>query len=392
MRRLIATYNEVMGTKMRRIVEAAGGILYRISPGASTSGEGDDAQGGRTRGQRATPPTNNAAPTSATTGLILDHIEVCIVHRPKYDDWSWPKGKLELNESHRHAAVREISEETGVPVALGPYLGEVEYPLAEEGRKSRRSKDRTVDTKHILYWMATPICSDDAEHLLDALGPVQRADVGEIDEITWVDVHHARKLLTHSTDKDVLALFVDRIEEGAAEATPLLIVRHGKAESRKTWKGTDANRPITPRGAAAAYALNRELACYNPTRLATSPWLRCQETIQMLSWQTNRRMIHIDELTEDAFAEHPDAAWDAFLAEINATIASGETEAICMHRPVIGGMFKHLRAMCASKMLSKRLIAKSPYMPTGTAIALFVAAGADGPTIIDIQKVAPLVY
>ena len=87
----------------------------------------------------------------------FDTLEVCIVHRPKYDDWSWPKGKLELNETHRHAAVREVGEETGVPVALGPFLGEIEYPLAEEGKKTRRSKDRTVDTKHILFWMARPI-------------------------------------------------------------------------------------------------------------------------------------------------------------------------------------------------------------------------------------------
>ena len=66
----------------RRIVEAAGGILYRTREGAP---DGD--------------------------------IEVCVVHRPKYDDWSWPKGKLELNESHRHAAVREIGASTFRPSA-----------------------------------------------------------------------------------------------------------------------------------------------------------------------------------------------------------------------------------------------------------------------------------
>ncbi|OZG61922.1 DNA mismatch repair protein MutT [Bifidobacterium lemurum] len=372
---------------MRRIVEAAGGILYRLRPESPESEHASGADGPRSDGRSVT-----GMATATDTKRILERIEVCVVHRPKYDDWSWPKGKLELNESHRHAAVREISEETGVPVALGPYLGEVEYPLDQEGRKSRRSKDRTADTKHILYWMATPVSAEDAERMRDALGPVQRADVGEIDDIVWVSVTKARKMLTHSTDRDVLALFVDRIEEGAAHAVPVLLVRHGKAEARKTWKGTDANRPITPRGAAASYALNRELACYNPTRLATSPWLRCQQTLQGLSWQINRPMIHLDTLTEDAYAENPKAAWDTLLAEIELAFASGQTDAICMHRPVIGGMFKYLRAMCASTMLEKRLISKSPYMPTGTAVALFVAGGPGGPTIIDIQKVAPLVY
>mgnify|MGYP000006916472 FL=1 len=424
-----------MGSNVRHIVEAAGGILYRIidedgsddagsaaSPANVPSDYPDispnaDAGASEGIGESSRPEEPTAADGTAADGTknddaaagkhsrkskhhrppvdqpdILDRIEVCIVHRPKYDDWSWPKGKLELNESHRHAAVREIGEETGLSVQLGPYLGEVEYPLSEEGRKTRRSTDRSLDTKHILYWMAQPISPTDAEHLIDAFGPVHRADVGEIDDIIWVSVIEARKILSHSTDKDILALFVDRLQEGAAEAQNILIVRHAKAEARKTWKGTDANRPITPRGAAAAYALNRELACYNPTRLATSPWIRCQETLHVLSWQTDRPMHHLDALTEDAFAENPDRAWQCFLEEIRHTLAGRKTTAICMHRPVIGGIFEHLRDLCASGALTKRLIAKSPYMPTATAVALFVVDSPQGPRIIDIQKVAPLVY
>ena len=56
-----------------------------------------------------------------------------------------------------------------------------------------------------------------------------------------------------------------------------------------------------------------------------------------------------------------------------------------MHRPVIGGMFDHLRGMCSRKQLAKQLIAKSPYMPTGTAIAMFIIDTPQGPNIIDIQ-------
>ena len=211
-----------MSEKMRRIVEAAGGIVWRWKAGSDIAND-------------------PAIASSKSAQEQLDSIEVCIVHRPKYDDWSWPKGKLEQNETHRHAAVREIGEETGSPVKLGPYLCEVEYPLSEEGKKTRHSHDCTADTKHTLYWMAQPISADDAEHLLDAFGPVHRADVGEINDIVWVSVREARKILSHSTDKDTLAVFVDRVQEGAATAQNLLIVRHAKAESRKSWKGTDAN-------------------------------------------------------------------------------------------------------------------------------------------------------
>ncbi|KFI47992.1 NUDIX hydrolase [Bifidobacterium biavatii] len=391
---------------MRRIVEAAGGILYRIVPDPEQTSErradGDindvtapDAAE-LALAETAEPTNSDPAAAAATASNIaediVDRVEVCIVHRPKYDDWSWPKGKLEINESHRHAAVREIGEETGMSVALGPYLGDIEYPLAEEGSKTRHSKDRTVDMKHIEYWMATPIDATDAEELIDALGPIHRADIGEIDDILWVSVTEARKILTHSTDKDLLALFVDRLQEGAADAQNVIIVRHAKAESRKTWDGTDENRPITPRGAAAAYALNRELACYNPTRLATSPWMRCRETLHVFSWQTNRPMTHLDPLTEDAFADDPTRAWNCFRDEIDHALRHRETVAICMHRPVIGGIFDHLRKLCVAKSLTKRLIAKSPYMPTGTAVALFVVSSPEGPRIIDIQKVSPRVY
>lgn len=70
-------------------------------------------------------------------------------------------------------------------------------------------------------------------------------------------------------------------------------------------------------------------------------------------------MEHIDALTEDAFAEHPTIAWLAFLKQIQLTLETRETTAICMHRPVIGGMFDHLRGLCARKALSKQLIAKN---------------------------------
>ena len=398
---------------MRRIVEAAGGILYRwkddaeptraSSPSVKSNIATDgtiianttDSDGETTAAPGASDAASTPDPAQADSSHSGQRTQPHrTVHRASPEI-----RRLELAERQGRperiapaCAVREIGEESGLSVELGPYLGDIEYPLSEEGSKQRHTKDRSADTKHIQFWMATPISAIDNLRRTHAFGPVHRADIGEIDEVLWLTPAEARKKLSHSTDKDILALFVDRVQEDALDAVPVIIVRHGKAEARKLWKGSDANRPITPRGAAAAYALNRELACFNPTRLATSPWVRCQETLEMFAWQTGRDMVHLDPLTEDAYAAAPDTAWECLLSEIEFALERRQPIAICMHRPVIGGMFGHLRSMCVAPSLSKRLIAKTPFMPTGTAVALFVTPTPHGPKIIDIQKVQPLVY
>ncbi|WEV73827.1 NUDIX hydrolase [Bifidobacterium sp. ESL0798] len=467
--------------KPSHVVESAGGIPYRwvaagkarnLDERAEKAGEFAEARASRStskrKRQRRKPPLSEA---EIHFRAIITQLEVCLVHRPKYDDWSWPKGKLEEHESSRHAAIREMEEETGVPVALGPSIGEVEYPLNAEGKKSKHaktgSKTGAIYTKHVVYWMAHPIAPETAKSRQRAVGTIKHAKTSEIDEVRWLAIPQARKLLSHPLDRDILDQFVDRIQEGALKAQKLIIVRHSKAVARKKWNGTDADRPIIPRGAAASFALDQELGCYAPQKLASSPWLRCMETLEPYAWHTGLEITPLPALTEDAFAADPDAAWqcvadviDDLSTDTDATAAANRavragtkavvrisdnadpagkpddnakgnkhsensdtinkgdavngqtpneaetttsedestpkqysrTTAICMHRPVIGGIFEHLRLMCASKSLGKQLIAKSPYMPTGNAVALFIVKDAEGPRIIDIQRMAPVVY
>ena len=106
-------------------------------------------------------------------------IEVALVHRPRYDDWSLPKGKLEAGESFEEAAVREVEEETGFRCGLERELGQAMYPDAK-GR-----------AKTVRYWLMTPLHGDFAPN-------------GEVDELEWMSVDQARNRLSYDFDRELM--------------------------------------------------------------------------------------------------------------------------------------------------------------------------------------------
>lgn len=123
----------------------------------------------------------------AAGGLIFrglgDEIELVIVHRPRYDDWTFPKGKAEEGESDEQTAMREVLEETGFTCELGEELPSVTY---------RDHKDRS---KIVRYWVMTV-----------AKGTFEPND--EVDELEWVGPTAAGERLTYDHDVDVLSAFV----------------------------------------------------------------------------------------------------------------------------------------------------------------------------------------
>ena len=120
-----------------------------------------------------------------TAKKILPHgdLEVLVIHRPRYDDWSLPKGKAEASESDEETALREVTEETGMVCRLGPDLGEVHYG------------DRFDRPKVVRYWAMEPV-----EDLGFTAGD-------EVDERRWMTVAAARDLLTYPRDVRVLDHF-----------------------------------------------------------------------------------------------------------------------------------------------------------------------------------------
>ena len=387
-----------MSVVTTRYVEAAGGIIYRKRNTIDSSNTSDLKK------------TSNQAST-----ISDDDFELCLVYRPKYDDWSWPKGKNEDNESHRHTAVREVGEETGYAVTLGPHIAQIEYPLENEGKKSisksgaknnSQNNNKTEVVKRIHYWMMREIDENAAMRRLPAFGPIKPAKPTEIGNVIWLTPSKARKKLTHDSDRKVLDAFLEKLHDGQTEYKTLILVRHGKAESRKSWQGSEATRPITPLGSAASYALGRELACYAPNRIVSSPWKRCVETVATFAHDSSLPIEQIAELTEDHHENKPKSTLSVLISEIqnldcnvkNTQNAQNTEENInnstvmCLHRPIIGTFFDYLRGITKPRAHKRILSQKSPYMPTGSAIVLHISNTSKGARIIDIEKVLPIVY
>jgi 8-oxo-(d)GTP phosphatase len=179
-----------------------------------------------------------------------DGPELALVHRPRYDDWSLPKGKLDAGETLPFTAAREVEEETGHRCRLGARLGDVRY-RAQEGAKLVR------------YWAAEA-------------GTGTFVPGSETDELRWLDPDAAADLLSYAHDRAVLRRFA----EVAPPRAVVLLVRHAKAGSRQQWAGEDGLRPLSGSGLEQARHLAELLALFGPDRLASAPPLRCRQTLQ----------------------------------------------------------------------------------------------------------------
>lgn len=201
--------------------------------------------------------------------LKNDKLQVLVVHRPCYDDWSFPKGKAEPGESMVLTAIREVAEETGRQIVLGRYLGKARRRLVS-GRKKRT-----------LYWAAQVLPeAGPGEGLRAAVKPASKR---EIDKVRWWKVKKAARKLTHADDKRLLARLVDWYESGQLQVRSLVLVRHAKAVSRATWGygiNSEITRPLVMgRGQAQARDVAALLSAYGVGELVSSPWKRCVDTL-----------------------------------------------------------------------------------------------------------------
>ena len=226
--------------------------------------------------------------------------QVLLVHRPKYDDWSFPKGKVDPHEPVRTAAVREVLEETGVHIRLGP-------PLADQSYLFGPSRDRT---KVVHYWVGRARGEDDVRTY---------APNAEIDEVRWVDVEAARALLTYPRDRVTLTEALPF----ARKTQPLVVVRHAQARNRETWKGNDRERTLTKYGERQSDRLPPVLEAYGIERLVSSSSRRCWTTLVPYGVAADLKIEVTDDLSEE------DATDTLIDEEVDWLVDLREAVAVC---------------------------------------------------------------
>lgn len=238
-------------------------------------------------------------------------VVIALVHRPRYDDWSLPKGKAEPGELAPVTAARETVEETGFPAAIGRSLTTVSY------RTSAGPKIVQYFTGRCLDGEFTPN--------------------KEVDRLEWLAPARAAELMTYEFDRAVLGTF--GLEDPALPG--ILLVRHARAGSRDAWDGPDSDRPLDGKGRRQAAALVPVLGAFGPTSVHSAPVERCWSTVSPTARALSVPVIAQPALTEDAYRDDPAGSRRA-VVDLVTSAEPGTSVVVCSQGGVIPGVIKSL--------------------------------------------------
>ena len=313
-------------------------------------------------------PTDVVLAAGALVWRVRDgELQILAVHRPRYDDWSWPKGKLDPGETLPACAVREVAEETGQVIELGQPLPTLRYPIA--GGK----------VKIVRYWAARAISSEAPAVI--AREAVKEASKHEIDSVRWLTVEEARHLITFHDDLRPLERLIDEYEAGRLRSRVLILTRHARAKRRKAWDGKDIDRPLTKAGMARARALVGLFAAFGTSKVSSSPALRCRQTLEPYAQAAGLPIRTIASFTEPAHAGHPEATARAF----RALLGKKRDRVVSAHRPTLPTIVKVLREHTTSKTRGA-LPRTMPYLPAGGVLIAHVVDHEGKPLVIAVES------
>ena len=237
-------------------------------------------------------------------------VEVLLVHRPRYDDWSLPKGKLEEGEALISCAYREVLEETGLSVKLGPYVGSVEYFVPD-------------GLKHVAYWSASLIEDNSSFHPND-----------EVDRIIWLDLESAVLKATRDSDRSIL----ERFGVTPYDSSALIMLRHGKALERAEWQGEDEDRPLQLVGQLQAKRMLSLYQVFGLEEIHTSDAVRCLDTVAQMAKSLQLTPVITNAVSEYTYKKSKEKAID-YAKEL---IKRNKQVILCSHNPVLPRMMEKL--------------------------------------------------
>ena len=235
-------------------------------------------------------------------------LQVLLIHRDRYDDWSLPKGKRETASCCRDRRPRDPGGDRG-GVPPGPTAPSVRYKVSK-------------GPKAVHYWRS------------EVVSQRPRRPDDEVSAVKWLPVEAALEKLTYPDERAVI--------EAAVAAPPtnaLLIVRHAKAMQRKHWSGEDQKRSLSGRGRGQAKRLVDVLAAFGVERLVSSAAARCKKTLGPYAKASKLTIETYDQLTEESAAKNPKA-----VRKLMAELLKGLDcpTAVCGHRPVLPEMYAGL--------------------------------------------------
>jgi 8-oxo-dGTP diphosphatase len=252
-------------------------------------------------------------PIRAAGGVLWDThdgvVKVALIRRPRYDDWSFPKGKLTPGEHVLVGALREVEEETGHTAAIGRPLGDIQY-----------LKDGSP--KVVSYWALRSTGGEFAPN-------------AEVDELIWLRPPDARRLLSQDRDRDI----ADRFIAKPVDTTPFILLRHGSAGDRGTFPGDDRERPLDETGLRQAEALVPLLSGHRIERVLSADVLRCVDTVRPYGAVSGITVESEPLLSETGYPANPDAA----LRRTAAVVAARVPTVVCSQGGVIDDL---VTALC----------------------------------------------
>jgi 8-oxo-dGTP diphosphatase len=288
-------------------------------------------------------------------------LEVALVHRPKYDDWSWPKGKLEPGEPWPAAAVRETREETGLLVRLGMPLPPASYEVGARGR---------YRPKVVRYWAAA-VEGEDGEPL------------NEVDALRWLPPDDARRQLTYRRDRVQLDALIAADADDAVATWPLALIRHASSVRRRAWRGDDRARPLDAAGSRRALDLVPMLRAYGITRVLSSPSERCAATLAPYAQAAGATVRLRDDLSEEAVDADPGRPSKTLTKVLNR----GEPAALGTHRAVLPRLLLTLAdRACRPAVADALRESAGPGLVKGEVLVAHLHGTADAARVVAVER------